>query len=70
MPNSPSCPGLAEWQHDFLMCQLTPPTFTSSANMLRVVSIPTSRSLMKMLNKIVQQDIEKNAADLLVYEEH
>jgi len=25
---------------------------------------------MKMLNKIVQQDIEKNAADLLVYEEH
>ena len=43
------CPGLAEWQHIPLVCQ--PLSFISSANLLKVDSTSSPRSLMKMLKK-------------------
>lgn len=47
-----ACPGLIEWQHSLLLCQPLLPASVSTSNLLKVYSIPPSRSLLKMLNKI------------------
>lgn len=51
LPNSLACPGIVEWQHSFLVCRPSPPSFVSSASLLRAHSVPSPRSLMTRLNK-------------------
>lgn len=45
LPNSPACPGHTELQHSLSVYPATPSNFVSPGNLLRVYSVPSSRSL-------------------------